>query len=43
MNSKGTDCEIIHASYALKGRMVYSDNVQENQINQNGIYKNRIT
>ena len=30
MNSKGTDREIIYALYALKHRMVYRDNVQEN-------------
>ena len=43
MNSKGTAHEIIHAPYALKRGMVYRDNIQEDRINQNGIYKNQIT
>ena len=41
-NSKGTDCEILHALYASKCGMVYSDNVQENRINKSDIYKNQI-
>ena len=40
---KVTDHEVVHASYAMKGWMVYSNYIQENQNNNNGIYKSRST
>ena len=43
MSSEVTAREIIHAPYALKHGMVYSDNIQENRNYQNSIYKNQIT
>ena len=39
LSAKNADCEVIHASYATKGWMGHSDNIQENQNNNNGIYK----
>ena len=39
MSSEVTDREVIHVSCAMKGWMVHSDNIQENQNNNNGIYK----
>ena len=38
MNSKGKAREVLHAKHASKRGMVYSDNLQENQNYQNGIY-----
>ena len=43
MNSKGTAGEVIYATHASKRGMVYSDNLQENRNNKNGIYQNQIT
>ena len=39
MSSEVTDREVLHASDATKGWMVHSDHIQENQNNNNGIYK----